>query len=135
MAWSPRPARPAPPTAAAKDDRRPRHRPADAPGTDGTPVLPDTAAAAPPAGPRAHAPREWSCRRPPAVPAAARPASRREEPRLERPRSRNTARGPGLQHALVHDEIDHCRQPLPGLQVGEDEGPVTAHAARIAVHH
>src|SRR3974377_282531 len=38
------------------------------------------------------------------------------------------------EHSLGFDELDDRRQPLPGLQVAEDEGPRAAHPARVAVH-
>src|SRR5712671_5126240 len=45
------------------------------------------------------------------------------------------SRRDNLEHAFGFDEADDVSQALAGLEVGEHEGALPAHAARVAVHH
>src|SRR5712671_2253704 len=45
------------------------------------------------------------------------------------------SRRDNLEHAFGFDEADDVPEALTGLEVGEHERPLPAHAARIAVHH
>src|ERR1700682_2277007 len=45
------------------------------------------------------------------------------------------SRRDNLEHAFGFDEADDVAQALAGLEIGEHERPLAAHAACIAVHH